>query len=120
MSEYRPGVREAFLTKHKLKLIGLTEENAGNIRSEINAMISIDGVWIDVDKSSIKIAYDASRHNIDEMRDIIIKHGADVSPDWWNQWKLSWDRDADQNIKDNATHEPMSCHKMPTNYKTLK
>jgi len=120
MSEHRPGVREGFLTKHKLKLIDLTAENAEKIRSEIDAMISVDGVWIDLEKSIIKIAYDASRHGIDEMLEVIQKHGADVSPDWWNQWKLSWDRDTDQNIKDNANHEPHCCSKMPTNFKPLK
>ena len=113
MSEHRPGVKEGFLTKHKLTLIDLTAENAEQIRSEIDAMISIDGVWIDLDKSTIKIAYDASQHNIDEMLEIIQKYGAGVNPDWWNQWKLSWDRYIDENIKNNATSRPHCCNKPP-------
>ena len=113
MSDHRPGVREGFLTTHKLTLTDLTAENAEQIRSKIDAMISIDGVWIDLDKSTIKIAYDASRHNIDEMLKIIQKYGADVSPDCWNQWKLGWDRYIDENIKNNATSRPHCCNKPP-------
>ena len=117
MSKHRAGVNEGFLVTHKLKLVNLTKENSEKIRSEIDSMISIDGVWIDIDNSTIKIAYDASHHNIDEMRNIIIKYGADISPDWWNQWKLSWDRQTDQNVKQNANYEPFSCHKTPTGSK---
>jgi hypothetical protein len=120
MSKHRPGVREGFLVTHKLKLDNLSAENAEQIRADIDAMISIDGVWIDLDQSTIKIAYDASHHDIDEMRDIIRRHGAEISPDWWNQWKLSWDRQTDSNVRHNAELEPSCCSKIPSDFKPLK
>ena len=120
MSNHRQGVSEGYLIKHKLRLTGLTSENAEDIRSEIDNMISVDGVWIDFEKHTIKMAYDASRHNIDEMRSIIRKHGADISPDGWNQLKLRWDRVTDSNIKENAAHEPFCCNKVTANRRTVK
>lgn len=113
MSKHRPGINEGFLTKHKLKLVSLSAGNAEAIRSEIDAMFGVDGVWVDLDTGTIKVAYDGSLHDVDEMLDIVRKHGADVSPDWWNQFKLRRDREIDQNIKDNAKHEPHCCNKMP-------
>ena len=113
MTQHRTGVNEVFLTKHKLKLTDLNQVNANEIQAELDAMVGIDGVWIDLGKSIIKIAYDASHHDIDEMIGVIHKHGAGGSDDWWTQWKLGWDRQTDQNIKDNAKHEPHRCNKLP-------
>lgn len=113
MSKHRPGIHEGFLIKHKLKLEGLVVENVEAIQSEIDALIGVDGVWLDLEKHTIKIAYDGSVRDIDEMLEILLRHGAQVSPDWWNQFKLRRDREADQNIKDNAKHEPHCCNKIP-------
>ena len=113
MTQHRAGVNEGFLTKHKLKLTDLDKINAKAIQTELDALVAIDSVCIDLDKSTIKIAYDASHHDIDEIIGIIAKHGAGVSADRWNKWKLGWDRQVDQNIKDNAKHEPYCCKKLP-------
>lgn len=113
MSKHRAGVHEGFLAKHKLKLMNLNSVNAKKILEEIDEMTGVDGVWADLGRSVIKIAYDASHHDIDEMIGVIRKHEADVSEDWWNQWKLRWDRQIDQNIQDNANHHPHCCNKLP-------
>jgi hypothetical protein len=117
MSEHKPGVKEGFLVKHKLKLKHLTEDSSEKIQSEIDGMISVDGVWTDLKKQTIKLAYDASHHNIGEMINIIEKHGAEISKDWWTRLKLGWAEDTDNNVKENANHEPHCCSKMPNNYR---
>lgn len=120
MSTHRAGVNAGYLIKHKLKLTGLTDDNAKLICDEINQIIGVDSVSIDRDKHTIKLAYDASIHDIDEMRSIIQKHKADLSPDFWNQLKLNWDRGTDNNIKENAAHEPFCCNKIPSHRRTVK
>ena len=117
MSIHRVGVNEGFLTKHTLKLTGLNADNAETISAGIDALVGVDGVWIDVDKSTLQVAYDASHLDIEALLGLVRQHGADVSQDWWNQFKLSWDRQIDQNIKNNAKHEPHCCNKMPFNRK---
>lgn len=116
MSKHRPGVHEDFLIKHKLKLVGLTSSNADNIFKDIDVLVGMDSVNIGTEENFIKLAYDASFRNIDEILTIIRRHGADVSDDWWNHFKLNWDRGVDQNIKDNSRLEPHCCNKIPPDY----
>lgn len=113
MGKHRAGINEGFLTRHKLKLVNLNAENAESIRSQIDAMIGVDEVSLDLEKRTIKIAYDGSQHDIDEMLEIVARQGVQVSSGWWNQFKLRRDRETDQNIKDNAKHQPHCCNKVP-------
>tara|TARA_R110000868_G_scaffold96209_3_gene264719 strand:+ start:2728 stop:3075 length:348 start_codon:yes stop_codon:yes gene_type:complete len=113
MSEHRLGINPGFLTKHTFGLSGLNESNAQAIAVELDKLPCVDGVWLNRNKESLKIAYDASHHNVDEMIAIIEKHGAKVKDSWWSRTKLGWQRQTDENIKDNAKHEAHCCNKMP-------
>lgn len=120
MTKHRIGVNPGFVTKHTLALDGLNDVNVKAIFSEIDNLPAVDGVWVNEEKQTVKIAYDASRHDIDEMIGIIQKHDAEISDSWWTKTKLGWQRQTDQNIRDNSTHVASCCNKAPTNYKTLK
>ena len=120
MNKHRTGVNPGFLAKHKLTLTGLNASNAKAIFSEIDNLPVVDRVWMNEGKQTIKIAYDASYHDIDEMIGIIQKHDVEISDSWWMRTKLGWQRQTDQNIKDNSIHEANCCNKMPTNFKALK
>lgn len=120
MNKRRTGVNPGFLARHKLAVRGLNATNVKGISSEIGELWAVDGVWIDEEKQTIKIAYDASHHDIDEMIEIIRKHDAEIDDSWWTRYKLGWQRQTDQNIKDNSTHVPSCCNKAPTNYNTRK
>ena len=115
MSNHRAGVNDGFLTEHKLKLLGLNLDNAVAIHSDIDALFGVDKVRLDINKATIDLVYDASRQNIDDLLGIVNQHDVVVSKDWWNQFKLKWDRQTDQNIKNNAKYVPHSCNKMPSN-----
>lgn len=120
MNKHRIGVNPGFLAKHKLALRGLNPANAKAIFSEIDQLPAVDSVSIDEEKQTIKIAYDASHHNIDEIIGIIKEQDVEISDGWWARTRLGWQRQTDQNIKDNSTHVASCCNKVPTNYKTLK
>ena len=113
MSEHREGVNPGFLTKHKLSLNGVNRAGGEAIVAEIDALPGVDSVLLNEQKQTLKIAYDASHHNIDEMIDIITKHGAALSDSWWSRTRLGWQRLTDQNIKDNSTHVAHCCSKPP-------
>ena len=113
MSEHRPGVNPGFLTKHTLSLLGVNESNAKAITGELDGLPCVDRVWLNRTKGTLKIAYDGSHLNIDEMIAIVEKHGAAIKENWWSRTKLSWQRQTDQNIKDNAKHEAHCCNKVP-------
>ncbi|NIW09206.1 MAG: hypothetical protein GWN33_00820 [Gammaproteobacteria bacterium] len=120
MNKHRTGVNPGFLAKHKLALSGLNATNVKSISAEIDKLWAVDGVLINEQKQTIKIAYDASHHDIDEMIEIIRKHDAEIDDSWWTRYKLGWQRQTDQNIKDNSMHVASCCNKAPTNYKTPK
>lgn len=113
MNQHRTGISPGFLTKHRLVLQGLNDINANAIVAELDQLPCMDSVIINRKKQSIKLHYDASRHHIDEMIAIVIKHGATVKEGWWNHIRLGWQRQIDQNIKENAQHEPHCCNKNP-------
>lgn len=112
MSEHRLGINPGFLIKHSLSLRGVNESNANAMTAELDALPCVDGVWLNRTKGTLKIAYDASHHTIDEMIAIVEKHGATVKDSWWSRTRLGWQRQTDENIKNNAKHEPHCCHKM--------
>lgn len=113
MSEHRSGINPGFLTKHTLSLRGVNENNAQTLTGELDGLTCVDGVWLDKTKGTLKIAYDASYHNIDEMIAIVEKHGVAIKDSWWSRTRLGWQRQTDENIKDNAKHEAHCCNKMP-------
>ena len=113
MSRHREGINPGFLTKHRLVLRDLNNTNASQIITDLDQLPCMDGIWLNVKKQALKLAYDASHHNIDDMIGIIEQHGATVKKTWWSRVKLSWQRQIDQNIKDNAKHQPHCCSKSP-------
>jgi hypothetical protein len=116
MTEHRLGINPGFLTKHTLSLASLNPSNISVIVAEIDELPCVDGVRFDEHKQTLKIAYDASHHNIDEMIAIVEKHGAAIKNSWWSRTKLGWQRQTDENIKDNAAHEAACCSKMPPGF----
>jgi len=114
MTEHRLGINPGFLTKHQLGLVGLEQSNSKKLLTEIDALPWVDRVWLKAEKQTIKIAYEASHHSIDELIAIVEKHGASIKDSWWSQTKLGWQRQTDENIKNNAKHEPHCCNKVPS------
>ena len=113
MNEHRLGINPGFLTKHTLNLCGLNKENAKGVLAELDQLPCMDKVALDEEKQILEIYYDASHHNIDEMISVIKKHGVSTKDNWWTRAKLEWQRQMDENIKDNASHEAHCCNKLP-------
>jgi hypothetical protein len=48
---------------------------------------------------------------------LVVRHlklaPVDVSHDWWTHFKEGYYKCIDGNVKDNANHEPWSCHQIP-------
>lgn len=111
--DHRPGVREVNLVVRHLKLEGVEENNKTAILNEIDHKYGIDSVSYDDKSQTLNVAYDASHCQLDGIEDIIRSHGGEVAHDWWTHLKESYYMFIDQNVKDNANHVPLSCHKTP-------
>ncbi|WP_280549196.1 MULTISPECIES: cation transporter [unclassified Halomonas] len=108
--ERRLGVSEVNLVTRKLKLEPCNEEALGLAIGEIDEVYGVDRVDYDTDKRRLSLAYDASRLCIDHIEAILDRHAIEISNDWWTRFKEDHYRFVDQNIKDNASKEPWSCH----------
>lgn len=112
--EHRLGVNEINLVVRHLKLDENSLKNIDRALAEVNSIYGLDAVSFDHDTHALNVAYDASRTDIDSIESILKKHSVEVHQDWWTHFKEEYYRFVDQNVKDNAHHEPWSCHNSPT------
>ncbi len=103
---HAPEVHEAFLMTRHLKLEDLDADRASAIAQEVGQLLGVDSVVLDSATRRLDIAYDASLLGIEQVEDIIRRHGSDLDHGWWTRFKESWYRFTDQNAKENARHEP--------------
>lgn len=108
--EHRLGVSEATLVVRHLKLVDMSEEVMTKVVKEIDEIYGLDSVNYDKASHTLHIAYDASRICIDCIEKVLQENEVEVSHDWWTHFKEGYYRFIDQNVKDNASTEPWSCH----------
>lgn len=111
--EHRVGVNEDNLVVRTVKLAKITPQNKGDILTKIDEAFGVDAVSFDDNKNELKVAYDATHINLEDIEVIIKGFGGDVADSWWNHIKEDYYKFVDQNVKDNAQHKPWSCHKSP-------
>ena len=111
--QHKFGVNENSLMIRNLRLEGAVEENHQLIVQEIDHLLGVDAVSINASESLLNVAYDATKRQLDEIEEIVRKHECDIAHDWWTHFKEGYYKFVDQNVKDNASHEPWSCHKRP-------
>jgi len=111
--EHRLGVSEVNLVTRNLKLHETDDGVIASAIAEIDEIYGMDDVSFDAKKRELKFAYDATRTCIDCIEEILENHNIEVSDDWWTRFKEGYYQYIDQNVKDHATHEPFSCHKVP-------
>lgn len=111
--EHRLGVSEVNLVVRHLKLEPIDHANLQVAITEIDQLYGLDDISFDEESHMLNLAYDASRICLEGIEDVLKKHGVKVSRDWWTHFKEGYYRFVDENIKDNARHEPWSCHKSP-------
>jgi len=111
--EHRVGVTEVNLVIRELQLKGLNEFNRAKIISEIDEAMGVDNVTIDIKDGLLHIAYDVTHLNLDAIKLIVHKHGAEFSESWWNHFKEGYYKFIDQNMIDNIKHKPTCCSRPP-------
>ncbi len=109
-SEHRLGVNEVNLVTRKLKLDPSDHPILLQAIEEIDQLYGLDSVAYDEEKRMLGLAYDATRICIECVEEILSRYGIAISDGWWNRFKEDHYRFVDQNIKDNAAHEPWNCH----------
>ena len=111
--EHRLGVSKLNLVIRHLKLEPTEQDTLYSAISEIDLMYGLDAISFDEKKYVLNLAYDASRICLDGIEDVLKKHNIEIHHDWWTHFKEDYYKFVDQNIKDNAKHQPWSCHNRP-------
>lgn len=112
--EHRPGVSAVNLVKRHLKLESIDQDGLQDAVAEIDTLSGLDSVTLNEKKRRLDLAYDAAHLCIDSVEEVLDRRGIEMSRDWWARLKEDHYRFVDQNVKDNARHEPWSCHQSPT------
>jgi hypothetical protein len=111
--EHRLGVTDVNLVIRKLQLKGLTEFNQAKIISEIDEALGIENVTLDIKDGLLHIAYDVTNIDLDIIKRVVVKHGAELSGGWWNNFKAGYYKFVDQNMIENIKHKPSCCSRPP-------
>jgi hypothetical protein len=85
--------------------------------NEIDKLYGMDSVSFDSALCVLNMAYDATRVNLENIEVVLNSFEIFIAHDWWTHLKDEYYRFVDQNVKDNANHEPWSCHKPPPRIK---
>lgn len=112
--EHRLGVSEINLVKRSLALHQpVDSDTLQRTIEEIDKLYGIDEVHFDPAKAKLHFSYDATRLCINCVEEILTRNDLHPRNDWWTRFKKDHYQFVDQNIKDNAQHEPWSCHQSP-------
>ncbi|AJQ97454.1 hypothetical protein [Gynuella sunshinyii] len=110
MTEHRLGVSENYLVKRKLVLDAHTNQDVQPAIAEIDKLYGLDKVDYDTEKCVLKLAYDGTRLDIEQIEAILEVHQITLKKGWWQKRRLKQYRFVDQNIRDNQKREPWCCH----------
>ncbi|WP_076411619.1 hypothetical protein [Shewanella sp. UCD-KL12] len=110
---YRAGVKEENLVVRYLKLEGVTQDNKATIIARIDHVIGIESVSYDEASATLKMAYDATHCDLELFQQLIQEQGADLSHGMWTRVKEGYYKFVDQNVKDNAEHDPHVNNALP-------
>ena len=112
-AEHRLGVSEVNLVVRHLRVEPVDQTNLEAAIAEIDQLYRLDAISFDEKRHVLNLAYDASRICLDGIEDVLKKHNVEVSHDWLTHFKEGYYKFIDENVKDNASHEPWSCHQTP-------
>lgn len=118
--EHRLGVSEVNLVVRHLKLEPTEPTKIEATIAEIDQLYGIDEVSFDEKSQLLSLSYDASRLCLDWIENSLKKHEVEVSHDWWTHFKEGYYKFVDENVKENAKHQPWSCHSTPPNIPSNK
>lgn len=112
--ENRLGVSEINrVTRHLVLVTPINTTQLNAAIAEIDQLYGLDDVTFDEKSARLDFSYDASRLCIDCVEEVLEKHSIYPKHGWWTHFKEEYYRFVDQNVKDNAQHEPWSCHQTP-------
>ena len=82
MITHREGVNPGFLTRFSFSLQRVDQAMAQKAADEIDRLPGIDRAWLEANKARLKVAYDGSVQNVDQILAVVEKHGVGIKTNW--------------------------------------
>ncbi|MEH6823510.1 MAG: hypothetical protein V7629_06325 [Motiliproteus sp.] len=116
-TDHKPGIHENYLVSRHMNIQGFDESVMEPLVAQLNALAEVDTVSItrSGSKTMLNIAYDASVRPrlLDDIKQALAAMGARIADEWWTHFKQRYYEFTDQNVYDNARHQPHCCNKAP-------
>ena len=104
----------AFIIKHRLAFNGLQLEYLAQKLAELEALVGVVQVTLPNKRTDqLLMKYDASKTQLPQLLYKMEAWGMTPKASWWNNIKLSWALQIDQNVLDNSRHVHHCCSKAP-------
>lgn len=110
---HKTGVTGVNQVTRKLKLSGVDEGKTEALVIETRQLPGMDTVEYLPASVTLICVYDAAQCGVDAVEKVLNGYGAQFASSIWNRLKIGYFRFIDQNIKDNAAHQPHCCNKVP-------
>lgn len=111
--DHRLGVSEINLVVRHLKLEPVDQTKLEAAITEVDQLYGLDAISFDEKNHVLNLAYDASRISLDGIEEVLKNYDVEVSHGWWTGFKEGYYKFVDENVKENAGHQPWSCHNPP-------
>ncbi len=108
--KHRLGVSKNNLVTRRIKMTQPDEQTLHTAMAEIDEMFGLDKIAFDQRKQVLSISYDAGKLGIEDFEKILDRYDLKRLNSWWQNYKISYYKFVDGNVKDNAKQEPWSCH----------
>lgn len=116
-TNHKPGIHENYLVSRHLNIEGLDPSLIDPLVVQLSELAEVDAVSItrSGNKTLLNIAYDASLRPkpLDDIRQALAAMGVSIAAGWWTHFKQRYYEFTDQNVYDNARHQPHCCSKAP-------
>ncbi len=110
--EHRPGVQQASLVKRQLQLKAApeSEQALADFISEADQLQGMDSLSYAPETNQLELQYDASHLNLAQIEQLLSRFHINLQDNWWQHLKQGYYQFVDDNIRDNALHQPSCCH----------
>lgn len=107
-----PEINANNLVQRRLKL-RVRDAGIERLVADIEQLPGVVRVSWRADKALLHCGYDVTRCSLDTVEAAVQNRGAAFADSRWERIKRSYYRFVDQNMRDNAAHEPHCCNKVP-------
>ncbi|MDX1803817.1 MAG: cation transporter [Alcanivorax sp.] len=115
MSNHKPDAAQfnPYRVCRHILVTAFTPQTLQRLNAECEHEYGLEAFLPGPKSGQLVVHYDASQVDLDQVEALLKTHQLQLRQGWWPRLRNGWYRFVDQNVRDNARHEPWCCHKLP-------